>query len=116
MRRPLVLFNTPYFSRPPRLDGLPSEAEWSRDTQRLGEADIVVFHIPDLRSRWLPFKRRHQLYVAWSLESEVNYRALRNRAFMARFDIEMSYRQHADVWATYLPLPDEWRAVKAAPL
>lgn len=116
MRRLLVLFFTPYFTGPPRLDGLPPEAEWSTDRERLSEADIVVFHLPNWRPRRLPFKRRGQLYVAWSLESEVNYPALSDPAFMARFDIEMSYRQRAEVWTPYLPLFAKWDALQAAPL
>jgi hypothetical protein len=35
---------------------------------------------------------------------------------MARFDIEMTYRQDADVWVPYLPPLAEWLAAQAAPV
>jgi alpha-1,3-fucosyltransferase 10 len=66
-------------------------------------ADAIVFHLPTLAPADLPTGRRPgQRWVAWSMESEVNYPALVDPAFRARIDLEMSYRRSADVWTPYL--------------
>jgi len=66
-------------------------------------ADAIVFHLPTLAPADLPTGRRPgQRWVAWSMESDVNYPALVDPALRARFDLEMSYRRAADVWTPYL--------------
>jgi hypothetical protein len=70
------------------------------DVTTFGDAAAVVFHIPSLRK--LPtLKPRGQLWVAWSMESEVNYPRLRDPSFMRQFDLTMTYRLDADVAVAY---------------
>ncbi len=84
-------------------DTLPDGCEITEDRRRLDEADAVVFHVPTLRFYHRPRKRPGQLWVAWSLESDVNYPNLSDPAFMARFDLTMTYRRDADVIWGYQP-------------
>lgn len=79
-----------------------------RDRWRAPLADAIVFHIPTLDPVMLPAGRRPgQRWVAWSMESVASDPRLADPAFMAPFDLEMSYRRDADVWAPYLPPPGE---------
>lgn len=71
------------------------------DRALLLTADAIVFHIPSMARRF-PAKRPHQRWVAWSLESDVNYPQLSDAAFMSRFDLTMTYRQDSDVPLSYL--------------
>jgi len=72
------------------------------DRDRAAGADVVVFHIPTLWHEPDPRKRRAQKWVAWSMESDVNYPRLADPAFMRRFDLTMTYRRDSDVWTPYL--------------
>ncbi len=82
---------------------LPPGCEVTTDRDRLDEAAAVVFHVPELRFYDRPKKQPGQLWVAWSIESDVNYPRLRDPAFMARFDLTMTYRRDADVLWGYVP-------------
>lgn len=89
--------------------------ELTRDRRQAPLADAIVFHVPTLAASDLPEGRRPgQRWVAWSMESEVNYPQLADPAFAARFDLAMTYRRDADVWVPYLPRP-EWLAAPASP-
>lgn len=74
-------------------------------------ADCVVINVPSVVStnrveqlfnlrKLAPCK---QIWIADSLECEVNYRELAESGFMELFDIEMTYRQSSDVWRPYIP-------------
>ena len=102
-RRPLVLFyNAPF----PRMEN-PVQVDcggacvFTADRSRLREATAVVFHIPTLRGIGLPMKHPGQRWVAWSMESEVNYPVLADPVFMGQFEITMTYRRDATVWCPY---------------
>lgn len=82
---------------------LPAGFEITTARERLGEADVVVFHIPELGFFGTPRKKPGQLWVAWSIESEENYPRLRNSRFMKRFDLTMTYRRDSDVLWGYAP-------------
>lgn len=111
--RPLVLFRTAYFDASPldQVAGLAEKEHFSFDQQRLREADVVVFHIPELA--WGDYadtpKYPGQLWAAWSLESNVNYPKLASPSFLSAFDIGMTYEQSSDVWVPYLPDLPLWR-------
>jgi Glycosyltransferase family 10 (fucosyltransferase) C-term/Fucosyltransferase, N-terminal len=104
----LLLFYNRYWDIDPA-EGIAAEFTpgWilSSDPSRMEEADAVVFHIPSMFSWSAVHKHPGQKWVAWSAESDVNYPHLRNRAFMARFDLTMTYRLDSDVPVTYI---DEW--------
>ena len=117
--RPLILIKTSYFGGLPPLDGLGAEERehFSFDRRRLREADAVVFHIPDYRPTAADDtpKYRGQAWVAWSMESRVNYPRLADPAFMAHFDLTMTYEPGADVWSPYLPKQAIWQAISGPP-
>lgn len=60
-----------------------------------------MFHIPTLPAGTLPAKRPGQIWVAYSMESEIYYPALADERYMAAFDLTMTYRRDADVWSPY---------------
>lgn len=82
-----------------------ADVEFTTDRRRYANAHAVIFHIPQLQYlRWmfLPAKLPGQLWVAWSMESEVNYPLLRQPRLMNRFDLTMICRQSADIPLLYL--------------
>jgi hypothetical protein len=101
----LILFYNTIFGSPIACgpDDLLPGCEATYDRARFGEADAVVFHIPNLWFWQRPRKRPGQLWVAFSIESDVNYPILRDPARMARFDLTMTYRRDADVLWGYVP-------------
>jgi len=118
--RPLILFATPYFHGPIPIDTTSNEiaARLTTDRARLAEADAVVFHLPDWRSRSLSDMPKYpgQQWVLWSMESSVNYPRLADPAFRRHFDIVIGYEREAEIWTPYMPPIEQWRAVLGAPL
>lgn len=99
----LLVYNS-FWNQPVNesLPDCPADCELTTDRRRFLEADAVVFHIPSVGSLRLLPKPAHQWWVAWSMESYVNYPQLADPAFMARFDLTMTYRLDSDVPAPYL--------------
>jgi hypothetical protein len=117
---PLILFRTNFFRESP-LQRI-ADSEWrhcfTTDQSRLAEADAVVFHIPELR--WDPVESTPrypgQKWVAWSMESNVNYPELADPGVMGAYDLTMTYARASDVWAPYLPPLEAWRRARLATL
>lgn len=103
LRRPLVLsYNRAFGSDDPaNVVDCAGAAELTSDRACLRRAAAVVFHIPTLSGIELPPKHRGQKWVAWSMESEVNYPELADPGFMRNFEITMTYRRGATVWFPY---------------
>lgn len=113
--RLLVLFYTPFFNRAPDrppVDGV----DWTHDRRQLGLADVVIVHLPNCKPGFRTRRYPLQSWVGWSLESTINYPLMADRGFMRQFDLRMTYERDADVWTPYLPLPDEWERIRAAPI
>lgn len=113
--RLLALFYTPFFNRAaelPPVDGV----DWTHDRRKLGLADVVIVHLPNCKPGFRTRRYPLQSWVGWSLESTVNYPLMADRQFMRQFDLRMTYERNADVWTPYLPLPDEWERIRAAPI
>lgn len=76
--------------------------ELSFDTSQSDWADVIVFHLPQLRG----FPRRKsegQLWAALCAESAVHYPALAQREHLSGlFDLWITYQQNADVWCSYI--------------
>lgn len=111
MKRIIVDYNTewgtPFGSQVAApLDGWA----FTTDHRHLADAVAVVFHIPSLTQ--IPsVKPAGQLWVAWSMESAVNYPLLKSPDFMNRFDLTMTYRLDSDVAVPYSSCygsPDEF--------
>jgi hypothetical protein len=93
----------------PQLD-LPGmkQLTGSADVMR---ADCLIVHLPsilglngaDAVRQLRKVVPSRQIWVADSVESAANYRAMNDPAFMSLFDIEASYRRSADIWIPYLP-------------
>ncbi len=105
MPRPLILFYNPFFTEFPDTSDLECQdrCEFTHERARFAEADAVVIHLPACPRIWEARKYPGQLWVAWSLESDVMVPALGNPRFMRHFDLTMTYRRDADVWWPYLP-------------
>jgi hypothetical protein len=116
--RPLILFNDSFFGRPPDMAALEKHdsCEFTLDRRRFAAAAAVIFHTPSTRGLKGLRKRPGQLWVAWSMESEANYPLLADRAFMAGFDLTMTYKRSADIWTSYLPGVEAFERALAAPL
>jgi Glycosyltransferase family 10 (fucosyltransferase) C-term/Fucosyltransferase, N-terminal len=109
-RRPLVLFYNRLFPRMGEPEDFTATdcggtCAFSVDRSCLPRAAAVVFHIPTLRGVVLPRRYPGQQWVAWSMESEANYPALADPAFMRQFEITMTYRRDATVWCPYFGGP-----------
>lgn len=126
-REPLILVYNEMWDRWPSLETLPPEDAglYTFDRERFAEADVVVFHVPTIRrvKPWRLEKRPGQLWVAWTMESIVNYPLLDDPRSAAAFDLRMTYERSADVWTPYLPpfFADRYRRpvpekTEAAPL
>ena len=116
---PLILFWTSYFGRSVDIAAMAQCAvpvEWTNDRRRLAEADAVVFHLPNSHEIGDARKYPGQLWVAWSMESIVNYPVMTDAAFMRHFDIVMTYEAGSDVWTPYLPRASWWEAARHAPI
>jgi glycosyltransferase involved in cell wall biosynthesis len=90
-------------SIPVKPENIPQDCIITTDRKYLSNADAVVFHIPTL---WCDLdhdldKPTGQLWIAWSLESEVNYPVLLDMEFMDLFDMRMTYHQYADIIHPY---------------
>jgi hypothetical protein len=100
---PLILVYNEFFpgcGDPIKVD-CGGACEFTSDQTRLAQATAVLFHIPTLRRIPLPPKHPGQRWVAWSLESVVNYPELGDPVFMRQFEITMTYRRDATVWWPY---------------
>jgi len=116
---PLILFWTRYFDKPVDIaewSQCSVLVEWTNDRRRLAEADAVVFHLPNSREIGDARKYPGQLWVAWSMESVVNYPVMADASFMRHFDIVMSYEAGSDVWTPYLPRAGWWDAARHEPV
>jgi Fucosyltransferase, N-terminal len=69
--------------------------EITHDPRRQPAADAVVFHLPTLARPLVLDKPAGQCWVAWSLESSVTVPELRDPAFLANFELIMTYERSA---------------------
>jgi len=77
------------------------QCEIISDPNRMTNADVVVFHIPTAPDIRKLKKRRGQIWVALSMESEINYPRLRDPKYMRQFDLTITYRMDSDIPAPY---------------
>src|SRR5512139_553361 len=80
---PLILFYNRFFDAYPDVAALPCReiAAFTTERARLAEADAVIIHVPTFRLSSRVAKFPGQLWVAWSMESRVNYPALADPEF-----------------------------------
>jgi hypothetical protein len=106
----LIVFYNTLWDAPmamPSPDSLPGDCVMSTDRALLPSADAVVFHLPSLPVELftgdeLP-RPPGQRWVAWSMECTNHYPQMADAAFMAAFDLRMTYQLDSDVPITYLP-------------
>ncbi|MGH8034969.1 MAG: hypothetical protein ACREO9_07080, partial [Lysobacterales bacterium] len=112
----ILIYNTMFGAAPYTVPlDLPPGFEFTTERRRLRDADAVVFHIPDLERIFLQRKRKGQLWVAWWMECPAHYRRLRSARFLRQFDLTMSYRQDADLMASYIPAALVYQTALPAP-
>jgi hypothetical protein len=85
-----------------QVHGELSGAELTTDPDRLPDAHVVVFHVPTTPDVRRIRKYPGQIWVAFSMESDVNYPALSNLHYLRRFDLTMTYRLDSDIPVPYL--------------
>ena len=117
-KAPLILFYTRFFDTLVDAEFLGGDftGRWTVDRRRIAEADAVVFHIPNRRELGDARKYPGQCWVAWSMESTVNFPQFLEPAFMKPFDLTMTYEVGSDVWVPYLPPAASWRDAQARPI
>ena len=115
---PLVLFYTSFFGRMPPAASAPSPpvCRTTCDRAQIGEADIVLFHLPDAWEMGDAVRQPGQIWVAYMMESPAHYPLWRDPDFMNRFDLVMSHERSADIWTPYLHSADAWREAMAKPV
>jgi hypothetical protein len=114
--KPLILLYEPGWAI--KLLDLPRQvegAQLSTDSALLPDAHVVVFHIPTNPDLEEVVKYPGQLWVAFSLESDVNYPSLSNLEFMRPFDLTMTYRLDSDIPVPYLG-PWKLESLRTPPL
>ena len=82
-----------------KIEEVPNDWVITTDRRFLQEADVVVFHIPNLQyvlENDLD-KPDKQIWVAWYMEAEKNYPELKDPEINDLFDIWMSYKEDADI-------------------
>ena len=105
-RRRLILFYNGFFPfvppwEPPDLSSLDPPYETSTDCSLLAHAAAVVFHMPTLTELPRIRKLAGQRWVAWSMESEINYPVLASHRAMRHFEVTMTYRLDSTVPTLY---------------
>lgn len=125
LHRPSILFFNSFFDSPPDVSGMKEEyrKKFTWDREMLQHADAVVFHVPDLVfgtpdvNCFMELKKGpSQLWVAWSMESAVNYPMLKDPRFLSRIDILMTYERSANIWVSYHPGRNTWLEALRQPL
>lgn len=124
-RRLKIVFYNGIFGSKPDLTHVEAEPDvtFSSGRSHYFGADAVIFHVPDLCARRLRsaefrflYKPKGQLWIAWSMESALNYPTLEDPGFLRRIDAVVSYRRDADIWASYCPPEAEWHRLRGQPL
>ena len=99
-REILIVFYDRMYHSPLELEkfAVPG-VRFSADRALVQSADAVVIHAPQdcYRKRPIMSKSQGQLWVAWSLESAVNYPQINDPIW----DLRMTYQRVADVWIPY---------------
>ena len=82
---------------------LPCDIHITYDRYKMSVADIVVFNLPFLYNELEGDleKPEHQIWVAWSYESEVNYPWMFSDELKDIFDLWMTYHLDSDIVLPY---------------
>lgn len=82
---------------------LPCDVEITYDRDKMSVADVVVFNLPFLYRELEGDleKPEHQIWVAWSYESEVNYPWMFSDELKDIFDLWMAYHLDSDIVLSY---------------
>ena len=82
---------------------LPCDVEITYDRDKISVADVVVFNLPFLYRELEGDleKPEHQIWVAWSYESETNYPWMFSDELKDIFDLWMTYHLDSDIVLPY---------------
>lgn len=82
---------------------LPCDIQITYDRNKMSVADVVVFNLPFLYRELEGDleKPEHQIWVAWSYESEVNYPWMFSDELKDIFDLWMTYHLDSDIVLPY---------------
>lgn len=96
----LIVFFNKMYDMPRELDRFQAPGvRFSDDRALTTIADAVIVHAPQANQLLWKFNSKPlaQLWVSWSLESDVNYPLVND----PRFDLRMTYQRDAEVWIPY---------------
>lgn len=99
-RDALIVFCNKMYDAPLELDRFQMPGvRFSEDRGLLPVADAAVVHVPQgtYRLNQLQRKPLGQLWVSWSLESDIHYPRINDQVY----DLKMTYQRDADVWIPY---------------
>jgi len=82
-----------------RLSDVPDGWVITTDQRYFQQADVVVFHLPNLQKEleYNLHKTQGQIWVAWNMESIRNYPRFNEYELRKPYDLWMSYQQNADI-------------------
>jgi len=86
-----------------KIEDVPSDWVITTDRQYLQQADVIVFHLPDLHQQMENdlYKPDGQIWVGWYVEPEKNFSWIKEQRNRESFDLFMNYRQDADIVYPY---------------
>jgi len=95
-KKMMLLFNFKQdFDLSLKLEDIPNDWVITTDRRFLQQADVVVFHLPNLGQELDKDldKPNEQIWVGWCMESENNFPFLKDQEVRELFDLWMGYRQ-----------------------
>jgi hypothetical protein len=110
----VVLHHRAWCDIPETMPSCPVPYRLSQDPADIRRANLLIFHVPNFDGSFPDVKPEGQLWVAWSMESQVNYPMLASPTLLRRFDLLMTYRRNADIWVPYLH-PELLNAMRSKP-
>jgi len=81
----------------------PVKCTFTEDANALSNASAIIFHLPAFNTGTaFPPKGPGQFFVAMSMESEEYYVQMKDKEFMSKFDLKMTYHLDSDFPTLYI--------------
>lgn len=104
---PIILYMTPisgflgsgWLKQP---DPCPATCTFTESTNKFKNASAIIFHIPGYGGSFPQKANPKQQFVGLSMESEMYYHMLKDKKYMAHFDMTMTYKLSSDITTCYM--------------
>ncbi len=104
-KRIVLIYNNPSWNSLGQLryNSLPNNYFITFDRKYYDQAFAVVFHLPDLHQSVENdlIKIDGQIWILWNMESEENFKWMKDKQFCDLFDLKMDYHQNSDINIAY---------------